>query len=59
MSRKNKKNEQVRQAAADMATIRRAQLLADLRDGRSQRAVRFTDRRKEADRRACRDRNGW
>lgn len=31
-------------------------VVADLRDGRKQRAVRFVNRKREADRRACR---GW
>jgi len=35
---------------------RREAVVADLRDGRVQRAARFTDRRKEASRRACRGR---
>jgi hypothetical protein len=36
---------------------RHAEVVAALRDGRKQRAVRFTDRRKEASRKACRGRH--
>lgn len=43
------------QAAADLRTIAHARYVADLRDGRRQRAVTFTDRKKQAAKRACRD----
>jgi hypothetical protein len=33
--------------------------VAEIKDGRRQRAVTFTDRKKEGDRRACRDRSNW
>lgn len=43
---------------ADVARqARREAIVADLRDGRRQRAARFTDRRKEASRKACRGRH--
>ena len=38
----------------DAALIRRNERLTALRDGRKERAVTFTDRRKEASRKACR-----
>ena len=38
---------------------RREAIVADLRDGRRQRAATFTDRRKEASRKACRGRYAY
>ena len=38
----------------DMRTIARGRYVADLRDGRRQRAVTIPDRRKAAAKRACR-----
>jgi hypothetical protein len=53
--KKNRKNPTP--LIVDVARERRhAEVVAALRDGRKQRAVRFADRRKEADRRACRGR---
>ena len=43
---------------ARRASARNAEL-ADLRDGRRNRATTFTDRRKEASRRACRGKVAW
>lgn len=54
---KNKKNlnKQVTQAQDDMKIVRRAELVRALQDGRRQRAVTFVDRKKQADKRACRN----
>jgi hypothetical protein len=45
-----------------VAALRRAERqerVAALRDGRKVRATTFADRRKVADKRACRDRRAW
>lgn len=47
------KNPTILTVAAD---ARRAERVAAMRDGRRERAVTFTDRRKEASRKACRGR---
>ena len=54
MSRKKNPTPEIRQAQDDMKIVRRARLVHELRDGRRQRAATFTDRKKEAARRACR-----
>lgn len=43
-------------AAADLRVIARNNYVADLRDGRRQRATTFTDRKKQARKNACRGR---
>lgn len=50
-----KKKRVPNRAAQDLRTMAHAAYVADLRDGRRQRAVTFTDRRKQASKRACRD----
>lgn len=51
----NKRTNPTNQAAQDMRAMARNAYLADLRDGRRQRASTFSDRRKQASKRACRD----
>ncbi len=53
MSRTTKSSEAT--AAQAMRTMAHHRYVADLREGRVQRATTFTDRKKAASKRACRD----
>lgn len=53
---KKHKDKKISEAVDRIRQTARAELVSALRDGRVQRAHRFTDKRKEAARRACRGR---
>jgi hypothetical protein len=57
MRKKRDKNLQEQIMAARRAE--RAERVAALADGRKQRAHTFADRKRVADKRACRDRSNW
>jgi len=53
---KTKKNKSKRTQGQIMSELFRQQYVDALRDGRRQRAATFTDRKKQASRKACRGR---
>ena len=53
---KTKKNKNKRTQGQIMSDLLRQEYVDALRDGRRQRAATFTDRKKQADRKACRGR---
>jgi len=55
---KNKRNDKAAEASRAMRAANRAAYVEALRDGRVIRPATFTDRRREANRRACRGRAG-
>jgi hypothetical protein len=58
MARKARKPTTVQQAKAAMRRANHEAYVAAMREGRRERAATFADRRKVADRNACRGRHG-